>query len=270
MSGNRSVLVIQGLTKYFGGLKAVDNVYMEAAECSITSLIGPNGAGKTTIFNLITGLLQPTSGKIYYKNQSILALPPTTIARIGIGRTFQEPRVFNRLSVLENILIGFPSQKGERVHHALLRTKAAFEEEKKNKEKAIEILEFVGLADRGSDLAQDLSHGQQRFLSVARVLASNPDLLLMDEPTVGLHREEIVRLIDLMIRLVKSQRRTILLVEHNMDVVMNISDEIHLLVEGHGIAHGKPEDIKANPKLVEAFLGTSLSGNRKKGEVLCT
>ena len=256
-----TLLTLQGLTKFFGGLRAVEDVYMEVRECSITSLIGPNGAGKTTIFNLISGLLQPTSGVVFYRNKVMNGLSPTLIARSGIGRTFQEPRVFDHLSVLENILVGFQNQKGEKVHHALLKTKGALQQEKANRERSKEILEFVGLSDRSSDLAKNLSHGQQRFLSFARVLASDPDLLLMDEPTVGLHREEIHRLIELLTRLVKNQKRTILLIEHNMDVVMNISDEIHLLVEGKRIVHGRPEDIKGNPRLVEAFLGVPFSGN---------
>jgi ABC-type branched-subunit amino acid transport system ATPase component len=256
-----ALLTLQGLTKSFGGLRAVEDVYIEVRECSITSLIGPNGAGKTTIFNLISGLLQPTSGMIFYRNKLMNGLSPTLIARSGIGRTFQEPRVFDHLSVLENILVGFQNQKGEKVHHALLKTKGALQQENANRERSREILQFVGLSDRSGDLAKNLSHGQQRFLSFGRVLASNPNLLLMDEPTVGLHREEIHRLIELLTRLVKDQKRTILLIEHNMDVVMNISDEIHLLVEGKRIVHGRPEDIKGNPRLVEAFLGVPFSGN---------
>lgn len=265
-----TLLILQGLSKYFEGLKAVEDVYMEVKECSITSLIGPNGAGKTTIFNLISGLLEPTSGMIFYRKNLITGLPPTLIARMGIGRTFQEPRVFEHLYVLENILVGFQNQKGERIHHALLRTKKALQQEKTNRERAMEILEFVGLSDRSDDLAKNLSHGQQRFLSIGRVLASDPDLLLMDEPTVGLDREEIHRLIDLLTRLVKSEKKTLLLIEHNMDVVMNISDEIHLLVEGKRIIHGKPEDIKGNPRLIEAFLGVPFSGDLKKGEIPCS
>jgi ABC-type branched-subunit amino acid transport system ATPase component len=263
------ILEIQGLTKFFGGLKAVDNVYIEVQECSITSLIGPNGAGKTTIFNLISGLNQPTSGNIFYRGRPITGLSPTFIAGQGIGRTFQEPRVFNGISVLENIMVGFPNQRGEKIHHALLRTRKTVEEEKQNRERAMEILDFVGLRHRSNDLAQNLSHGQQRFLSIGRILANDSDLLLLDEPTVGLHREEIQRLIDLFLKLVKNQKRTILLIEHNMDVVMNISHEIFLLVEGHEIAHGSPEVIKGNEKLLEAFLGATLSESLRKGESVC-
>jgi ABC-type branched-subunit amino acid transport system ATPase component len=264
------ILAIHGLTKHFGGLKAVEDVYLEVAECSITSLIGPNGAGKTTVFNLISGLLQPTSGRISYRRKLITGLSPTQIARAGIGRTFQEPRAFGRLSVLENILIGFQNQKGERVHGALLRTRRSLQQEAENRQRAVQLLEFVGLSERSTDLAHNLSHGQQRFLSIGRVLASDPDLLLMDEPTVGLHREEIRRLIDLLVHLVQSQKRTILLIEHNMDVVMSISDEIHVLVEGKRIIHGQPEDIKGNPKLIEAFLGTTISRNLQTGAVQCS
>ena len=269
MSDPQVILEVRGLSKYFGGLKAVDDFHLEVQVGSITSLIGPNGAGKTTVFNLITGLVQPTSGEILYRNRPIKGLNPTRIARIGIGRTFQEPRAFSRISVLENIMVGFPNQKGERIQHAMLGTRKAAEQEKKNREKAVEILEFVGLADRSGDLAQDLSHGQQRFLSVGRVLANNPDLLLMDEPTVGLHRDEIRRLIELLIHLVRNDKRTILLIEHNMDVVMRISDQIHLLVEGHNVASGQPDNIKANQRVVEAFLGASFSQSADEGEASC-
>ncbi len=264
------ILSVAGLTKTFGGLRAVDDVDLEVAECSITSLIGPNGAGKTTVFNLISGLLRPTSGEVSYRKRRITGLSPTQIARAGIGRTFQEPRAFGRLSVLENILLGFQNQKGERVHHALLRTRGSLQQERENREKAMQILEFVGLLERSTELAQNLSHGQQRFLSIGRVLAGDPDLLLLDEPTVGLHREEIRRLIDLLTDLVQNRKRTALLIEHNMDVVMNISAEIHVLVEGKRFVHGRPDEIKENPKIVEAFLGTTVSRNLETGRVQCS
>jgi ABC-type branched-subunit amino acid transport system ATPase component len=263
------ILHITGLTKAFGGLKAVDDVHLDVAACSITSLIGPNGAGKTTVFNLITGLLQPTSGEVLYRGRKITGWPPTQVARAGIGRTFQEPRAFGRLSVLENILLGFQKQKGERVHHALLRTRSSLKQETENREKAMQTLQFVGLAERSTDLAQNLSHGQQRFLSIGRVLASDPDLLLLDEPTVGLHREEVNRLIDLLADLVHTQKRTVLLIEHNMDVVMTISTEIHVLVEGKRFVHGRPDEIKENPRIIEAFLGTTVSKALQTGGAPC-
>jgi ABC-type branched-subunit amino acid transport system ATPase component len=264
------ILRIAGLTKAFGGMKAVDDVHLDVAGPSITSLIGPNGAGKTAVFNLISGLLQPTSGEVSYRKRLITGLPPTQIARAGIGRTFQEPRAFGRLSVLENILLGFQNQKGERVHHALLKTRGSVKQERENREKAMELVEFVGLSGRSKDLAQSLSHGQQRFLSIGRVLASGPDLLLLDEPTVGLHREEISRLIDLLVDLVENQKRTVLLIEHNMDVVMNISKEIHVLVEGKKFVHGTPDEIKENPRIVEAFLGTTIPRNLQTGGAQCS
>ena len=263
------ILHITGLTKAFGGLKAVDDVHLDVAACSITSLIGPNGAGKTTVFNLITGLLQPTSGEVLYRGRKITGLPPTRVARAGIGRTFQEPRAFGRLSVLDNVLLGFQNQKGERVYHALLRTRGSLKQEKENLEKAMQTLQFVGLAERSTDLAQNLSHGQQRFLSIGRVLASDPDLLLLDEPTVGLHREEVNRLIDLLADLVHTQKRTVLLIEHNMDVVMTISQEIHVLVEGKRFVHGRPDEIKENPRIIEAFLGTTVSRDVQTGGAPC-
>ena len=251
------VLKVQNLSKHFGGLKAVDGVSFQVLPRSITSLIGPNGAGKTTIFNMISGLLPASAGEIYYNGNNIEGQPPQKIARLGLGRTFQEPRLFNHMSVLENVLVGFPDQSGEKFLATLLRTGKLKREEAENREKAMEILKFVGLADRAHELAENLAYGQQRFLSVARVLATNPDLLLMDEPTVGLHPEEIRRLMELIARTVRERGQAILLVEHNMDVVMAISHWVFLLVEGSIVAQGTPEQMKNNPALWEAYLGVT-------------
>lgn len=250
------VLRVVKLSKHFDGLKAVDEVSFQVLPRTITSLIGPNGAGKTTIFNVISGLLPATAGEVYYSGNKIDGEPPQKIARLGLGRTFQEPRLFNHMSVLENVQVGFPNQSGERLLAALLRTSKLKREEAENREKAMEILKFVGLADRAHELAENLAYGQQRFLSVARVLATNPELLLMDEPTVGLHPEEIHRLMELLTRTVQERSQTILLIEHNMDVVMASSHWVCLLVEGRIVAAGTADEIKEHPKLWEAYLGS--------------
>lgn len=252
-----SLLAVERLSKHFDGLKAVDDVSFEVAEKTITSLIGPNGAGKTTIFNLINGLLPASAGQVRYKGDRIDMLAAQKIAQLGLGRAFQEPRVFGHMTVLENVLVGITHQRGERLLAALYPWGKARREEKENREKAREILVFMELADKADELAENLSYGQQRFLSVARLLAMEPEILLMDEPTVGLHPEEISKLMGLLRADVKDKGRTILLVEHNMDVVMMVSDKIILLVEGSIVAQGTPAQMRNNSALWEAYLGVS-------------
>ena len=251
------ILEIDSLCKQFGGLSAVDNVCFTVEPKMITSLIGPNGAGKTTIFNLMSGLLVPTSGAIRLKGHTITGLLPQAICHLGIGRTFQEPRVFGNMTVLENVMIGRQHQSGENIVNTLLRPSRVRLEEWHNMGKALEMLKFVNLEDRASDPAHTLSYGQQRFLSIARVLASEPEVLLLDEPTVGLHPKEISQLMNLLVDLVRNHERTVLLIEHNMEVVMNISDWIVLLVQGTVVASGPPHEIKNNQTLLEAYLGAS-------------
>ena len=253
------ILQVDGLTRRFGGLNAVDNACFSVEPQTITSLIGPNGAGKTTVFNLISGLLAPTSGSVKLRGKVISNLLPQTICHLGLGRTFQEPRVFGAMTVLENVMVGRRRQKGESLIPALLRTPQVLRDEQQNLERAMEILRFVGLDGRPGDLAQTLSYGQQRFLSIARVLAAEPEVLLLDEPTVGLHPEEIKRLMKLIVDMVKERLRTVLLIEHNMDVVMGLSDWVILLVQGTVVASGPPDEIKKNKTLLEAYLGASYS-----------
>ncbi len=252
-----SLLTVEHLSKHFDGLKAVDDVSFEVVGKTITSLIGPNGAGKTTIFNLINGLLPASGGQVRYKGDRIDTLATQKIARLGLGRAFQEPRVFGHMTVLENVLVGITQPSGEGVLAALCPWGKFKRQEKENQASAWHILEFVELADKAGELAKNLSYGQQRFLSVARVLAMEPEILLMDEPTVGLHPEEVSKLMGLLRADIQQKGRTILLVEHNMDVVMMVSDKIILLVEGRIVAQGTSAQMKNDPALWEAYLGIS-------------
>ncbi|MBI3078223.1 MAG: ABC transporter ATP-binding protein [Deltaproteobacteria bacterium] len=250
-----AILELQGVSRHFGGLQAVSRVSFGVEEGRITSLIGPNGAGKTTIFNLVSGLLPLTGGSIRYHGAPLDGLSPQARARAGIGRAFQEPRVFHRMSVLDNVRIGFPGQSGERLLRGFLKWRAVREEERLTRAEAEKLLAMVGLAERAGHPAGDLSFGQQRFLSLARTLAMRPALLLLDEPTVGLTREEILELAALLRGLTSTRGQTILLIEHNMDIVMELSDWIILLVEGRVAEAGPPEEMKNHPKLLEAYFG---------------
>ncbi len=250
------VLETRGVSRWFAGLRAVDDVSLSVAEGKITSLIGPNGAGKTTLFNLVSGLLRPSAGDIFYRGRSIHRLPPHRVAHLGLGRAFQEPRVFPALTVLDTIRVALPGQTGEHWAAALLGGARLRREEEHTLRRGREILNFVGLADREDELARNLSFGQQRFLAIGRLLAMGADLLLMDEPTVGLHGEEIRRLVTLLRHLVREQGKTLLLIEHNMDVVMELSDQVMLLVEGRIVASGPPAAIREDPTLVRAYLGS--------------
>lgn len=255
-----AILEVDGLCKRFGGLNAVDRVCFGIEPRTITSLIGPNGAGKTTVFNLISGLLPPTSGSIKLGGRVINNLSPQTICHLGIGRTFQEPRVFGSMTVLENVMVGRRWQRGENLIAAVLGTQQMLRDEEQNRKKAMELLDFVGLKDRAHDFAHTLSYGQQRFLSIARVLAGEPKILLMDEPTVGLHSDEIKRLMRLTMEMVKEHGATVLLIEHNMEVVMSLSDWVVLLVQGAVVACGPPDRVRNDKRMLEAYLGASYSG----------
>ncbi|MFL5335951.1 MAG: ABC transporter ATP-binding protein [Geminicoccaceae bacterium] len=237
----------------YDGVKALNGACLTVAEGQITSLIGPNGAGKTTLFNVVSGLVQPTAGSVRYAGHELVGRAPHAVARLGVGRAFQDPRVFRNLSALENVLAGVPHSASENPLRALLgldrpRQRAAVE-------RAHELLAFVGLAAKAREAAWTLSYGEQRFLSLARTLAMPARLLLLDEPTVGLDDDSISALLRLLGRMVREEGRTVLLVEHNMDVVMGISDRIALLIEGKDVAVGTPSEIAQNPLVLEAYLG---------------
>lgn len=243
------------VTKTFGGLVAVNNVDMTLEEGQILGLIGPNGAGKTTLFNCVTGTYPITSGEIYYKGERITHLQQPLIVRKGLCRTFQELRIFKNLTVLQNVLIGMHTRSKGNVVDALLSLPGAKREEKRAKEKAIHYLDLLGLADRADFKATSLPYADQRRVEVARALAAEPDLLLLDEPSAGMNVNEAHALTDFIKWLNVKLKKTILLIEHNMRVVMPVADWIVVLNMGKKIAEGTPAQVQGSIEVIEAYLG---------------
>lgn len=238
----------------FGGLKAVDNVNFKAEEGEITALIGPNGAGKTTLFNLIAGFYQPTSGKVYFKGQDITSLKPYQRTRIGLARTFQNINLFKDMSVMDNALVGQHCRMTYDPITAMLSLPAKRKQEKQSREEIMKILDFMGLANVANEKAGSLSYGMQKNLEIARAMATSPELLLLDEPASGLNTQELDQLSQRVLRM-RDMGITVVLIEHKMDVVMNISHNIMVLNFGECIAFGTPEEISADQQVIEAYLG---------------
>lgn len=250
-----SLLSLRRLTKSFGGLTAVHNVSFDVDAGSIVGLIGPNGAGKTTVFNLITGIYRQDQGEILFNNTSLLGLRTHRIISLGMGRTFQTIRLFQNLSVLENVLAGCHCRMRFGAFAAMLNLRRHRREEEKAVEQAMDALAFVGLHKNALQPAKNLSYGSQRLLEVARALATQPKLLILDEPAGGMNEQETQDLIEL-IRRIRSRGITVLLIEHDMNLVMRVCEKIVVLEYGSRIAEGTPSEIKANPRVIEAYLGT--------------
>jgi branched-chain amino acid transport system ATP-binding protein len=249
------LLEVFKLTKYFGGLAAVNDLHFQAKEGEILGLIGPNGAGKSTVFNLINGFLPVTRGRITYEGKNITGFKAHRIAGLGIGRAFQASTLFMKLSVFENVFNGFHLRYREAAWKSFLHTRAAREEEESARVEAMEILRFMGLAKFAGILAENLPHGHQKMLGVCIAMSIKPKLLLLDEPLTGMHPEETAAMSELIMR-VRDSGVTIVLVEHNIGAVMRLCDKLVVLNHGKKIAEGLPQEIARNQVVIEAYLGT--------------
>jgi branched-chain amino acid transport system ATP-binding protein len=263
-NSRHTVLQIQNLSMQFGGLRAVNNFDIRLENHDLQGLIGPNGAGKTTVFNMITGVYPPISGDIFFQDQEITGLPPHEINHLGIARTFQNIRLFPGLNVLDNVRIAYHTHAGYSLNDAIFHNRQFGVKERELTEKAQEFLSVFNLQDRQGTIAKNLPYGEQRRLEIARALAAEPSLLLLDEPAAGMNPAETVSLMDLIHFIREEFNLTILLIEHQMRVVMGICEQITVMDFGEVIARGDPAEIQSNPRVVEAYLGPGAAALSEK------
>lgn len=248
------LLAASGLVKNFGGIKAVDNASLEVAKGSITGLVGPNGAGKTTLFNLLSNSIHPDQGRILFDGEPIQNLQPHKIARMGMVRTFQVARALSRMSVLDNLLLAAQKQTGENFWYTWFQQKAIRQEERQNRDRAMDVLDSIGLIHMADEYAGALSGGQRKLLEIGRALMTDPKLILLDEPAAGVN-PTLINQICSHIQNWNRQGLTFLIIEHNMDVIMSLCDRVWVLAEGRNLAVGTPAEIQSNPQVLEAYLG---------------
>ena len=250
-----SLLEIQGLTKDFGGLRAINGCSLGVRQGTITGLIGPKGAGKTTLFNIITGFIRPDVGRVHFRGRDITNLPPYRIFERGLARTFQIPREHQSMSVLENLMLVPYGQSGEHIWNAWLRPGTVRDQEARNRDKAYEVLEFCDLTHMAQEPAGRMSGGQKKLLELARTLMADPDCVLLDEPAAGINRTLMQRLTDNIEYLRRERGITFLVIEHDMDLVMSLCDPVIVMSEGHYLMEGAPEEVRSDQRVLEAYLG---------------